>query len=258
MRTLALGLAFVFGAGALAAEPRIAGEAKYPAYALVRLKAEGVGPTDSLLWKVRPLEDKNEGKVAVTRAGLSGPEIELVAPPGRYRAELFVVRADGPTKLAGAEHVFAIGDQPGPAPKPKPKPDDKKVEPAPKPKPKPDPKPPEPEADPALVKVFAAALAPADKPHAEKLARVYSTTAGLLETLPAATRPKTFADVLAALTEASVSAGVPRLPALAKLRKAVSDELGEFDAMAPVTDALAKELAAKYKRVGAALLAASK
>jgi hypothetical protein len=242
------------GAALFAADPpKIAGPDKVDPYRLAKFSVTGLGPDDSVLWKVRPLDAVNDGKVDFTAGGNSGQSVEWVAPPGKYRVEVIIARpVMGKFTLAGDEKIVTIG--PGaPAPKPDPKP---KPDPVPPPKPKPDPTP---EPDAALVLKFKPAVKDADKANVVALGKVYYTTGVLLETLkdPAA-RPKTFRDVVDRLTDASIAAMIPRLPELSDLRKLISAELGDYDAMMPVTDEFAKELATKYKRVGLALQSAGK
>ena len=237
------------------AVPLIEGKTAHEPHTLVRMHAAAVEPDDGLEWKVRPLDQALEGKVQFTLAGVNDPDLEFTAPPGRFRVELTVVRADGKKlRIRSAELVITIGPLPLPKPVPVP-PKPKPPEPAPPPKPKP---PLVPDADAALVALFAPLIDAPDKAHAVALGKVYATTGALLESLnDPAVKPKKFADVLAILNQASVASGVPRLPALLKLRTAVAKEAGEYAAMAPMTAALPAELAAKYKKIGAAVQAAA-
>lgn len=254
--------------------PLIEGKTAHEPHTLVRMHAAAVEPDNGLEWKVRPLDQALEGKVQFTLAGVNEPDLEFTAPPGRYRVELTVVKADGKKlTIRSAELVITIGPAPPapkplptPVPTPKPKPPEPKPEPAPAPKPKPPepepapkPKPPVvPDADAALVALFAPLIDAPDKAHAVALGKVYATTGALLESLnDPAVKPRTFADVLAILNQASVASGVPRLPALLKLRTAVAKEAGDYAAMAPMTAQLTAELAAKYKKIGAAVQAAA-
>jgi len=231
----------------LGADPKIDGHVNAEPYKIVRLTVRDMDKDASAIWKVRPLDPANEGKVSVTAAGLSGDNIEWVGPPGRYRVELTVgAIKDGKFRLVGDELVVTVGTPPD-SPKPNP--------------PKPDPKPPvDPEADAALAAKFAGVLKTADeKKQAAALGGVYSTNGLLLpQVKDPAVRPKTVQAMIDRLTEASVAADVPRLPALLELRKLIDADIGRYEASAPMTDALADELGNKYQRVGAALKAAAK
>lgn len=231
----------------LAADPKIDGLVKVEPYKVIKLTAKDMDPkTDSAIWKVRPLDPANEGKVSFATAEAED-RIEWVAPPGKYRVELTVGRhKDGKLKLIGDEVVLTIGDPPAPVPPTPP------VPPVP-------PVPPTPDADKALTDKLVAAVKPEEKKWLTALGDVYITTGVLLPQLKdPAVRPKTVQAVIDRLTEASVAADVPRLPALLGVRTVVDADIGKYEASAPITDALADELGKKYQRVGAALKAAGK
>lgn len=252
-----------FGSGQLFSQDagdtvKVVAPDKVEPYRLVKCKVSGIGDKDSVIWKVRALEVANEGKIEFTLAGRKGRDLEWIAPPGRYRVEVFVSRhAGGFSSLDADERIVTIG-QAAPAPKPQPKPDPKpKPEPAPKPKPKPEPE--VEKVDAAIVAKLKPAVKDHEKMHVVSLGKVYYTMGVLLESsTDPAILPKNFDALVDRLTDASIKSQIPRFPALGDIRKVVSNELGEYDAMRLVDAAFAKELAVKYKRIGMALQEAGK
>jgi hypothetical protein len=83
-----LALALAVASFAFAA-PKIAGKNKYAPHELVKLKAEGVGPKDALLWRISPSK-------GTWRATTARDLCEFSAIPGTFDVLLIVIsQADG-------------------------------------------------------------------------------------------------------------------------------------------------------------------
>jgi hypothetical protein len=86
------------------ADPQIVGPDKktVPAYKVVKFEITGLGETDGVLWRVRPVDPKaavdfgREGKRNETK-------LEFVAPPGGYTVEVTIVC---PPPMSGKRFVI--------------------------------------------------------------------------------------------------------------------------------------------------------
>lgn len=241
-------------------EPKIVGPDKLAPYKIARFSADGIAPTDGVLWRVQPLDPK--GKRTDIDFGLGGKrngrEIEFVAPPGVYEVTLVIVKqpstAGGALEIGETIRTITIGAAPKP-PEPKP--------PAPEPKPKP----PATVVDAELLAKYKTALesdskssAPmgGSKENAAKLAEVYLFAADKLVSTNEADWPKTVGALFETVGGVSVAQKVPRLPYFSNVRLVSSEALGSHDSTTILDAAKRAEFATKFKKVGLALKEAAK